>query len=295
MMSRSLDLLLNGWRRWIEMLGSVGPQSRSIPLLLKEEEREGMRAACRFNAELMDVLRPEIEPGVTTAHLDRLAYEYTIDHGHTPACLGYPNPRSGYPAYPKTICTSVNEVVCHGIPNDTPLRSGDIVNIDLTTIVDGWHGDQSETFLIGEVSDEARRLVQATFDCMFLGIDACKPYGRVNEIGRAIEQFIHPLGFQVVREFQGHGVGRQFHQEPSIPHFPQRGYRQRLDPGTCFTVEPMINVGVWRTSSEDPDGWTVRTRDGKLSAQFEHTVLMTEEGPDILTLTKNGPQRGHKF
>jgi methionyl aminopeptidase len=257
-------------------------------LLLSEAERDAMRAAGRFNAQVMDYIRPFVRPGVTTNELDRLVYEYTLAHGHTPACLHYKN-------YPKSICASVNEVVCHGIPNDTPLREGDIVNIDLTTIVDGWHADQSETFLIGQVSDEARRLVQTCFDCLHLGIEAARPYGRINDIGRAIEQHAHAQGFSVVREYQGHGIGREFHQDPGIPHYPQRGYVARLEPGMCFTIEPMINAGTWRTVVDPVDRWTVRTRDGKLSAQFEHTILMTETGPEILTQTQHGPRRGHKF
>jgi methionyl aminopeptidase len=269
--------------------------SKQVPLLLTEAERDGIRKAARFNAQLMDYLRGFVKPGVTTNQLDRLVYEYTDSHGHIPACLGYKNPRLGYPPYPKSICTSVNDVVCHGIPDDRPLREGDIVNIDLTTIVEGWHGDQSETFLIGEVSDEARRLVQTTFECLWLGIEAIKPGGRINDIGRAIERHAYLNGFSVVREFQGHGVGREFHQEPSIPHFAQRGYRKRIEPGTVFTIEPMINAGTHETISESPDGWTVRTKDGKLSAQFEHSILMTESGPEVLTLTKLGPRKGHVF
>lgn len=263
-------------------------RTKKKALLLSEAERDAMRAAGRFNAQVMDFIRPYVRPGVTTNELDRLVYEYTLAHGHTPACLHYKN-------YPKTICASVNDVVCHGIPDDRPLREGDIVNIDLTTIVDGWHGDQSETFLIGEVSDEARRLVQTCFDCLYLGIAAAKPYGRINDIGRAIEHHAHSQGFSVVREYQGHGIGREFHQDPGIPHYPQRGYVARLEPGMCFTIEPMINAGTWRTVVDPVDRWTVRTKDGKLSAQFEHTILMTETGPEILTQTEHGPRPGHKF
>jgi methionyl aminopeptidase len=260
------------------------------PLILGEEEREGMRRAGRFNAQLMDYLRQFVRPGVSTGELDRLVDRYTREHGHTPACLGYKD-------YPKTICTSINEVVCHGIPrNDQVLREGDIVNIDLTTIVEGWHGDQSETFLIGQCSDEALRLVQCTFECLYIGIEAAQPSGRVNDIGRAIERHAyHGYGYAVVEDYQGHGIGREFHQDPGIPHFPQRGYNFRLEPGMCFTIEPMVNVGTKTTVVDDRDNWTVRTKDGKLSAQFEHTVLMTEEGPEILTLTQTGPQKGHRF
>lgn len=259
---------------------------KQIPLYLSEEERDGLRAASRFNAQLMDFLRPHMVPGTTTLELDELASTYTQDHGHTPACLGYHG-------YPNTICTSVNEVVCHGIPSDTPLAEGDIVNLDITTIVDGWYGDQSEMFMIGEVSEEASRLVQTTFEALFRGIRACKPGCRVTAIGRAIQSFARENGYSVVREYQGHGIGRAFHQDPGIPHFPDlASNRNLLKPGTCFTIEPMLNAGGWKTKLDKNDGWTVRTMDGCLSAQFEHTILMTEEGPEILTLTQHGPQEG---
>lgn len=261
---------------------------------LNEDERNAMRVACRFNAQLMDYLRPHVKPGVRTIELDRLAYDYTKEHGHTPACLGYQQGRST-PPFPGTICTSVNEVVCHGIPSDYALQAGDIVNLDLTTIVNGWYGDQSETFLIGEVSDEARRVTQAAFDCLWLGIRAIGPGGKVNDIGRAIERHAYSLGFDVVQEYQGHGLGRRFHQKPDIHHFEQAGNKTRIEPGVCFTIEPMINIGGWKTKCDPTDGWTVRTADGKLTAQFEHTLLMTETGPEVLTLTQDGPQEGHKF
>ncbi|MDA7979240.1 MAG: type I methionyl aminopeptidase [Pirellulales bacterium] len=278
---------MNLTRHKNRVFSSGGPQ-------LNEEERDAMRRAGRFNAELLDVLRPHAKPGIKTIALDKLAYEYTMDHGHTPACLGYQQGRST-PPFPGSICTSVNEVVCHGIPSEYELHEGDIVNLDLTTIVDGWHGDQSETFLIGDVSEEARKVTQAAFDCMWLGIRAIKPGGKVNDIGRAIERHAYQLGLSVVQEYQGHGLGRRFHQKPDIHHFEQEGDRTRIDPGVCFTIEPMINVGVWRTRGDDPDGWTVRTADGKLTAQFEHTILMTEQGPEVLTMTQQGPKEGHKF
>lgn len=259
---------------------------KKIPLYTEPEQIEKLKAACRFNAELMDFLRPHVKEGTTTIQLDQLANEYTLDHGHTPACLGYHG-------YPNTICTSVNEVVCHGIPNDTPLKDSDIINVDITTIVDGWFGDQSETFMIGEVSAAARRLVQATFESMFLGIRASKPNGTVSQIGRAIQSFAREAGYSVVREYQGHGIGQEFHQDPGIPHFPTlTSNRDLLRPGTCFTVEPMLNIGGWKTKLDKRDNWTVRTMDKSLSAQFEHTVLMTENGPEMLTLTQNGPQEG---
>lgn len=267
---------------------SLMKMTKKIPVY-NEREREGLRAAGRFNAQLMDYLRPFVKAGVTTNELDRMAYEYTVGHGHVPACLGYLN-------YPKTICTSVNEVVCHGIPNNRPLKDGDIVNVDVTTIVNGWYGDQSETFMIGNVSPQARKLVQATFDALWIGIRAIEPFGMVRDIGKAISDFAHRQGLSVVQEYQGHGLGRAFHQEPGIPHFVQeKGGRVRLEPGMCFTIEPMLNIGTWQTEVDEADGWTVRTKDRKLSAQFEHTVLMTAQGPQITTRTQNGPQEGHRF
>jgi methionyl aminopeptidase len=176
------------------------------------------------------------------------------------------------------------------------LKDGDIVNVDVTSVVDGWHGDSSETFLIGQVSDEARAVTQCAFDCLWLAINSLTPNCPVATIGTAIRTEAERRGFSVVREFVGHGLGRDFHQEPTIPHYPTRQSRRaRLAPGTCFTIEPMINVGVRQGVTDKNDGWTVRTRDGKLSAQFEHTVMMTEDGPEVLTPTINGPQEGHQF
>lgn len=258
-------------------------------LILGEVERDAMRQACRFNAQVMDFLRPHVRPGVTTNELDRLVHDYTRDHGHDLACLGYHG-------FPKSCCTSINEVVCHGIPSDYRLSDGDIINLDLTSIVDGWYGDQSETLLVGEVSEDAVGVTQAAFDCLYLGIDAIRPGGRVADIGRAIVKHAQGLGYSVVREYVGHGIGRRFHQDPSIPHYPNRqSMSDYIQPGMCFTIEPMINLGTRHTVLDRRDGWTVRTRDGRLSAQFEHTILMTEQGPEILTQTDRGPARGHRF
>lgn len=261
------------------------------PPIYNAEERDGLRTASKFNAQLMDHVRPHVKAGIRTRELDAIVQEYTLEHGHTPACLGY----SGYPA---CSCISVNEVVCHGIPDDRELAEGDIVNVDLTTIVNGFFGDQSETFLIGDVSDEARRLVQVTFDAMWVGIRAIEPFGKVRDIGAAIYKYGRERDFEIVREYQGHGIGRSFHQEPGIPHFWFRGSKagmQVIRPGMCFTIEPMLNAGTWKTKLDKFDNWTVRTLDGKLSAQFEHTILMGDEGPEILTLTQDGPQEGHTF
>jgi methionyl aminopeptidase len=262
-------------------------------LLLAPHERQAMREAGRFNGQLMDVVRAFVRPGVATREIDKLVETYTRDHGHVPAQLGY-HGQAG--AYPSSCCTSVNDVICHGIPGEYVLKDGDIVNIDITTIVNGWHGDSSETFIIGQPSELARRVVQCCFDCLWLAIDNLRPNCRVSDIGDPIVRHARKFGFSVVEEYVGHGLGRQFHQPPTIPHTPTpEGRRQRLEPGLCFTVEPMINTGVKDSVQSKRDGWTVRTKDGGLSAQFEHSVLMTESGPEVLTLTKQGPPRGHRF
>jgi methionyl aminopeptidase len=263
-------------------------------LRLDATERDCMRKACRFNAQLMDQVRQLIRPGITTGEIDRFVHEHTLAHGHRPAPLGYVVEKK---PFPKSCCTSVNDVICHGIPGDYVLQDGDIVSVDLTSVVHGWHGDQCETFLIGNPPPPVRAVVQCAFDCLYLAIDAIRPGCRVSDIGEVIVAEAHRRNFSVVEEFVGHGVGRQFHQKPSIPHAPTRQARQeRLEPGLCFTIEPMINSGTRYTTPVDKkDGWTVRTKDGGLSAQFEHTILMTESGPEILTLTKTGPQKGHVF
>lgn len=258
-------------------------------LQLTESGRNSMRAAGRFNAQLLDYVRDFVKAGITTAEIDRLVHEYTIKHGHIPATLGYMG-------YTRSCCTSVNDVICHGIPDGTLLADGDIINVDVTSIVAGWHGDQSETLLIGAVSDEARAVTQCAFDCLHLAIAALYPGCPVSIIGETIVAEAHKRNFTVVREYVGHGLGREFHQPPNVPHVPDvKSRRDRLLPGMCFTVEPMINAGTRFTQLDKGDGWTVRTRDAKPSAQFEHTILMTESGPEILTQTLKGPRAGHQF
>ncbi len=258
-------------------------------LSLDEDGRNAMRKAGAFNAEVMDFIRPHVKAGISTDELDRMVHDYTVAAGHVCATLGYNG-------FPKSCCTSLNQVVCHGIPGEDVLRDGDIVNVDLTSIVDGWHGDQSETFIIGAAPERVRKLVTVTLECLHLGIEALRPGSRVIDIGRAISKHAHVNGYSVVRDYQGHGIGRVFHQEPGVPHFPDFSAGQFvLEPGMCFTIEPMINAGGYRTRLDRHDGWTVRTADGSLSAQFEHTILMTESGPEILTGTKHGPARGHVF
>ncbi len=255
---------------------------------------EGMRQAGRLGSEVLDMLTPHIRPGVTTKDIDRLAHDYMVNvQKGIPATLGYQPP--GYPAYPASLCTSLNDVVCHGIPDDRPLRDGDIVNVDVTVIKDGWHGDNSRMFVVGEASIAARRLCQITFEAMWKGIVKVKPGARLGDIGHAIQVFAEHAGFSVVREFCGHGVGARFHEEPQVLHYGRPGTLEELVPGMIFTIEPMINAGK-RDIKEDRkggrpyDGWTIVTRDRSLSAQWEHTVLVTETGYEVLTVSAGSPQ-----
>ena len=263
-------------------------------LSLNEGERQAMRSACRFNASLLDLAREHLRPGLTTDEVDQLIAKKTAEFGHKSASLGYCGQQNS--PFPKSCCTSVNDVICHGVPGPYALKDGDIINVDLTTIVNGWHGDSSETFIVGTPSDLARRVVQCAHDSLWAAIDTCRPGGRLSELGEAIVRTAKRAGFSVVEEYVGHGVGRQYHQPPTVPHYPTaEARRHKLEPGVCFTIEPMINTGTKETLLSKRDGWTVRTQDGGLSAQFEHTVMITETGVEVLTLTKNGPQRGHKF
>jgi methionyl aminopeptidase len=241
----------------------------------------GMRRAGRLAAGVLDLLVPEVAPGVTTEKLDRLAFEYVLDHHATPACLGYRG-------YRHTLCTSINHVVCHGIPSDKPLRDGDIVNIDVTVIIDGWHGDTSRMYLIGDVKRKARRLVEITYECMMRGIAVVKPGATTGDIGHAIQSFAEGKErCAVVRDFCGHGVGQVFHALPNIVHYGRPGHGLGLKPGMFFTIEPMINLGGFGVKVLS-DGWTAVTRDRSLSAQFEHTVGVTESGVEIFTLSPKG-------
>ncbi|MDR3429131.1 type I methionyl aminopeptidase [Silvimonas sp.] len=246
------------------------------------EEIEKMRVAGRLGAELLDFITPYVKPGVTTEELDRLCHDYMVNVQHTiPAPLHYQPP--GYTPYPKSICTSINNVICHGIPNDKPLKDGDTVNIDVTVIKDGYHGDNSRMFMVGDkVPAHAKRLAQVTFDCMWIGIEQIKPGAHLGDIGEAIQKYAEKAGYSVVREFCGHGIGDHFHEDPQVLHYGKAGTGIELKPGMIFTVEPMINAGK-REIRAMPDGWTIVTKDRSLSAQWEHTVLVTETGYEILT------------
>ncbi|MGJ3265420.1 MAG: type I methionyl aminopeptidase [Salinarimonas sp.] len=252
------------------------------------EAFEAMRRAGQLTAKALDLMMAHVVPGVTTEALDKLAFEFAMDHGAYPAPLFYRG-------YPKAICTSINHVVCHGIPNDKPLREGDIVNIDITLIVDGWHGDSSRMFFVGAVPRKAERLCEITWEALMRGIAAVKPGATTNAIGAAIQAYAEGERCSVVRDFCGHGLGRVFHDAPTILHFVEPSYDVPLKPGMLFTIEPMINLGRPHVKVLG-DGWTAVTRDRSLSAQFEHTVGVTETGCEIFTLSPNGwdkpPYRG---
>jgi methionyl aminopeptidase len=248
---------------------------------------EGMRIAGRLASEVLDYLTPHIKPGISTEAIDKLAHDYMVEVQQCiPAPLNYAPP--GYQPFPKSICTSINQQICHGIPSDRQLKNGDIVNVDITTIKDGWHGDTSRMFVVGEGSIAARRLCQMTYDAMWHGIAKVKPGARLGDIGHAIQTFAENNGFSVVREFCGHGIGRKFHEEPQVLHYGRSGTLEVMIPGMVFTIEPMVNAGR-REIREAGDGWTIVTRDRSLSAQWEHTVLVTETGYEVLTLSAGSP------
>ena len=267
-MSREEQALAEGGRRAPE------------PPIHGPEGFEGMRRAGRLTAEALDLLVEAAQPGVTTEHLDKLAFEFGMDHGAYPASLFYRG-------YRKSICTSINHVVCHGIPNDKPLREGDIVNLDCCLILDGWHGDSSRMAYIGEVPRKAQRLCEITYEALMRGIRAVRPGGSTNDIGRAIQTYAESERCSVVRDFCGHGLGRVYHDAPTILHYVEASYDVPLKPGQFFTIEPMINLGRPAVKVLS-DGWTAVTRDRSLSAQFEHTVAVTQDGYEIFTLSPKG-------
>jgi methionyl aminopeptidase len=241
---------------------------------------EGMRKAGQLAAKALDVLVDHVKPGVTTQHLDDLAVQFALDHNAVPAPLNYRG-------FPKSICTSVNHVVCHGIPGNKPLKEGDIVNIDVTLIVDGWHGDTSRMFPVGEISRRAERLIEVTYNALMRGVAAVKPGNTTGHIGAAIQEYAEGERCSVVRDFCGHGLGRIFHDRPNILHYGEPGDGVVLEPGMLFTIEPMINLGKPHVKIL-ADGWTAVTRDRELSAQFEHTVGVTDTGCEVFTLSPGG-------
>ncbi|MEO5338501.1 MAG: type I methionyl aminopeptidase [Magnetospirillum sp. WYHS-4] len=244
------------------------------------EEFEGMRKAGRLAAETLDFITPHVKSGVTTGELDRLCHDFIVGHGAVPAPLDYRG-------FPKSTCTSVNHVVCHGIPGDKTLTDGDILNIDVTVILDGWFGDTSRMYYVGEVGVKARRLVETTYEAMWRGIRAVKSGATTGDIGFAIQSYAEGHRYSVVRDFCGHGLGRVFHEAPNIMHFGRRGEGLALREGMFFTIEPMINAGRYEVKVLD-DGWTAVTKDKSLSAQFEHSVAVTADGVEVFTLSPAG-------
>ena len=253
------------------------------------QEVEKMRVAGKLASEVLDYITPFVKPGVTTDELDKLCHDYMVNVQHViPAPLNYAPP--GYSPYPKSICTSVNHQVCHGVPGEKKLKSGDIVNIDVTVIKDQYHGDTSRMFYVGEPGIQARRLCEVTYECMWRGIEEVKPGKHLGDIGNAIQRFAESYGYSVVREFCGHGIGSKFHEDPQVLHYGRAGTGLELKAGMIFTVEPMINAGK-APIRQMADGWTVVTKDHSLSAQWEHTVLVTETGYEVLTLSAGAPEK----
>ncbi len=246
------------------------------------EELEKMRVAGRLAAQVLEMIEPHVQVGISTGELDRLCHDYIVnDLGSIPAPLNYNG-------FPKSICTSLNEVVCHGIPNDKKiLKSGDIVNLDITVIKDGYHGDTSMMFCLGNVAPHAQRLTEITQQCLYRGIEVVKPGATLGDIGHVIQQYAEKNYYSVVREYCGHGIGAIFHEDPQVLHYGQKGAGMSLKEGMTFTIEPMLNAGRRHVKLNKKDGWTVSTRDGRLSAQWEHTLAITATGVDVLTARSN--------
>ena len=261
--------------------GAAAPNRRGEHIRLHDSAGfAGMRAAGQLGAEVLDFITPYVEPGISTGKLDQLCHDFIVARNAAPAPLGYRG-------FPKSICTSVNHVVCHGIPVDKVLEKGDVVNIDITVILDGWHGDTSRMFFVGDVGVKARRLCDVTYEAMMRGIEMVKPGRTTGDIGHAIQSFVEKERFSVVRDFCGHGLGRIFHDQPNILHYGEAGSGPELKAGMFFTVEPMVNAGKWQVKLLS-DGWTAVTKDRSLSAQFEHSIGVTETGHEIFTTSPRG-------
>lgn len=263
----------------IALLQKQGMEVPSRDMIKTPEQIAGIRAACKINTGVLDEVAKHIKAGMTTAEIDRIVYDFTVAHGATPAPLGYEG-------FPKSVCTSINDQVCHGIPSERDmLRSGDIVNVDVSTIYNGYYADASRMFIIGKTTPEKEQLVRVAKECLEIGAEVAKPYSFVGDIGHAIEKHCKKYGYGVVRDLCGHGVGCEFHEEPEVLHFGHKGTGMLLVPGMVFTIEPMINMGTWKVfiDADDPYGWEVITGDEKPSAQWEHTFVMTEHGVEVLT------------
>lgn len=263
-----------------EQLQHLYDQGREVPsraILKKPEEIAGIKRSAEVNVGVLDYVAERIKPGVTTAQIDQWVYEYTVSHGAIPAPLDYEG-------YPKSVCTSVNEVVCHGIPSeDEVLKEGDIVNVDCSTILDGYYSDSSRMFCIGEVSPERERLVRVTKECVERGLAAVKPWATLGDVAHAVQEHAEANGYSVVREFGGHGIGIEFHEDPFVGFVGEPDTGMVLAPGVCFTIEPMINAGEPDIDMTDPNGWTVRTADGSDTAQWEVQIVVTETGYELLS------------
>ena len=259
---------------YIQNKGHLVPTRK---LIKTPEQIEGIRRSSVINTGVLDLIQKEIKEGMSTAVIDKLVYDYTVGHGAIPAPLNYEG-------FPKSVCTSINEVVCHGIPSEKEiLRDGDIINVDVSTILDGYYSDASRMFMIGEVAEDRQKLVRVTKECLEKGIEAAQPWRFLGDVGAVIQEYAEENGYSVVREFCGHGVGLKFHEIPEVEHVGRRGTGMLLVPGMIFTIEPMINMGTWQVFIDEEDGWTVVTEDELPSAQWEHTFLMTETGLEILS------------
>jgi len=268
--------------------GIYSQVSKFMAITIKnQQDIEKMRIAGKLASEVLDFITPHVVHGVTTDELDKLCHDYIVDvQKAIPAPLNYAP--DGHRPYPKSICTSINQQICHGVPSDKVLKNGDIVNIDITVIKDGYHGDTSRMFYVGEVTNQAKRLCEITYQSMWLGISKVKPGATLGDIGYAIQTFTEKSGYSVVREFCGHGIGKVFHEDPQVLHYGKPGMGVVLKTGMMFTIEPMINAGK-RDIKHMPDGWTIVTKDRSLSAQWEHTILVTETGYEVMTLSSGSP------
>jgi len=263
-----------------EKLNKLKEQGYEVPsrdIIKNKKQIEGIKKSAKINNDVLDLISKNIREGMSTEKLDRLAYEYIVSQGGVPATLNYDG-------FPKSVCTSVNDEICHGIPSeDVILKNGDIINVDETTILDGYYSDASRMFKIGEVSEEAARLVKVCRECLIKGIEAVKPWGFLGDIGAVIQEYAESNGYSVVRDYTGHGVGLAMHEDPPVCHFGRKGTGMILAPGMVFTIEPMINVGSYELFIDEDNGWTAHTADGLLSAQWEHTILVTEDGIEIIS------------
>ncbi|SHI64797.1 methionine aminopeptidase, type I [Clostridium cavendishii DSM 21758] len=262
-----------------EKLRKLRNQGHIVPprnIIKNQEQIDGIKKSAQINDGVLDLVAKQIKAGMSTAEIDKLVYDYTVSHGAIPAPLNYQG-------FPKSVCTSINDEVCHGIPSeDIILKDGDIVNVDVSTIYNGYYSDASRMFIIGEASEEAKRLVEVSREALRRGVEAAKPWGYLGDIGEAVQEYVEANGYSVVRDFGGHGVGIQFHEDPFVAHVGKRGEGMVLVPGMVFTIEPMVNQGAYHIFVDADNDWTALTEDGSLSAQWEHTVLITETGVEIL-------------